>query len=188
MSPRQRDRRSRIIEATLDLLKGGAANVEVRDIVDAADVSLATVYRYFGSKEVLFSEVYLHWRSAYRDRVAKAIAKGRTDSERLRLGVHAFIAPYQEMPRMWDLSSETRTSHLPEVIDLRRDNHAQILTLFRNAMHHIDDEDAYGIVMILIAVAADYLAQWRAGDIAFKDVEDAITNSIRLTVGVRVKS
>ena len=51
----QQERRQRIVDVTLDLLLKNAGAVEVRDVVDAADVSLATIYRYFGSKEVLFS-------------------------------------------------------------------------------------------------------------------------------------
>jgi AcrR family transcriptional regulator len=186
MSARQKERRERIIETTLELLTKSPDNVEVRDIVDAADVSLATVYRYFGSKEVLFAEVYIHWRSNNRDKVAEAIAAGKTDSERLRLGVHAFLEPYKTIPRMWDLNTETRTSHLPEIMALRRNNEDQTLNQFRNAMQDIDDDDdAYGIVMILIGVAGFYMSQWRVGDISLEQVEEAINRSIRLTVGIR---
>jgi TetR/AcrR family transcriptional regulator, cholesterol catabolism regulator len=185
MSPRQLQRRKRILDATLHLLQKGEDNVEVRDIVDAADVSLATVYRYFGSKEVLFSEVYLHWRALHIDETLEELAKGKTDSERLHRAVRKFIEPYKSFPRMFDITNETRTSTLPEIIALRRENELQTIKLFTEAMHDIDREDAFGIVMILIAVAALYLAAWRAGGISFAEVEEAIDRTIRLTVDIR---
>jgi TetR/AcrR family transcriptional regulator, cholesterol catabolism regulator len=185
MSPRQRQRRERILQSTLDLLKNSEKNVEVRDIVDAADVSLATVYRYFGSKEVLFTEVYLHWRALHHDKVLNAIAKGRSDGERLHLAVRKFIEPYKDFPQMFDITNETRTSQLPEIIELRRENELQTIKLFSDVMRDIDKEDALGIVMILIAVAALYLSAWRAGSISFEEVEQSIDRSIRLTVDIR---
>jgi TetR/AcrR family transcriptional regulator, cholesterol catabolism regulator len=185
MSPRQRQRRERILDATLQLLKKGEDNVEVRDIVDAADVSLATVYRYFGSKEILFTEVYLHWRALHIDDTVKAISKGKTDSERLHRAVRKFIEPYKSFPRMFDITNETRTSTLPEIIALRSENELKTIKLFTEAMHDIGQEDALGIVMILIAVAALYLSAWRAGGITFAEVEEAIDRTIRLTVDIR---
>jgi TetR/AcrR family transcriptional regulator, cholesterol catabolism regulator len=169
MTPRQRERRERIIETTLDLLMKNSENIEVRDIVNAADVSLATIYRYFGSKEILFSEVYL-------------------SSDRLRTAVFTFIEPYRKMPRMWEISSETRNSHLPEIVELRRGNEALLYSTFRGAMHEVGDKDAEGIVMIMIAVAALYLSQWRSGDATFEDVRAAISRSIELTLDIRTKA
>jgi TetR/AcrR family transcriptional regulator, cholesterol catabolism regulator len=188
MTPRQRERRERIIETTLDLLMKNSENIEVRDIVNAADVSLATIYRYFGSKEILFSEVYLSWRRRHFDEVIAAMSKCTNDSDRLRTAVFTFIEPYRKMPRMWEISSETRNSHLPEIVELRRGNEALLYSTFRGAMHEVGDKDAEGIVMIMIAVAALYLSQWRSGDATFEDVRAAISRSIELTLDIRTKA
>jgi TetR/AcrR family transcriptional regulator, cholesterol catabolism regulator len=185
MSPRQRERRDRIIETTMKLLRNNPNNIEVRDIVDAADVSLATVYRYFGSKDLLFSEAYLSWRKIHFNQVLAAIEKGKTDSERMRLGIAAFIDPYQTMPRMWEIGRDTRNSNLPEIIELRRENEELLLRTFRGAMHNICEKDAMGIVMITIAVANRYLSQWRASAVTFTDVHAAIDEAIRLTIDIR---
>jgi AcrR family transcriptional regulator len=188
MSPRQRERRERIISTTLKLFQESPDNVEVRDIVDAADVSLATIYRYFGSKEILLSEVYLSWRRQHFDDVIAAIAKCSNDSDRLRTAVLTFIEPYRSTPRMWEISKDTRDSHLPEIIELRRENEALLYSTFRGAMHNVEDEDAEGIVIILIAVAAFFLSQWRSGDATFEDVRAAIIRSIKLTLDIRNKA
>lgn len=50
-SAAQRDRRRRILDATISLAsKGGFDAVQMRAVADAADVALGTLYRYFPSK------------------------------------------------------------------------------------------------------------------------------------------
>ena len=47
----QRERRRRILDATLALAnKGGFDAVQMREVADDADVALGTLYRYFPSK------------------------------------------------------------------------------------------------------------------------------------------
>ncbi len=50
-SAAQRDRRKRILDATLALAsKGGYEAVQMRTVAQRADVALGTLYRYFPSK------------------------------------------------------------------------------------------------------------------------------------------
>src|SRR4051794_11132286 len=50
-SSAQRDRRKRILDATLSLAsKGGYDAVQMRAVAERADVALGTLYRYFPSK------------------------------------------------------------------------------------------------------------------------------------------
>jgi TetR/AcrR family transcriptional regulator, cholesterol catabolism regulator len=51
MTPRQRARRDRLIEAALALLEeDDYEQVQVKDVADRAGVSLGTLYNYFSSK------------------------------------------------------------------------------------------------------------------------------------------
>ena len=62
MTPRQRDRRERLVEAGLALLESDDyEHVQVKDIADTAGVSLGTLYNYFFSKERFFAEVMVRW-------------------------------------------------------------------------------------------------------------------------------
>ena len=50
-SAAQRDRRKRILDATIALAsKGGFEAVQMRAVAEKADVALGTLYRYFPSK------------------------------------------------------------------------------------------------------------------------------------------
>ncbi len=54
MTPKQKERRERILKVTTDhLRKHGYDHVNMRDLAEAADVSPTTLYRLFDSKETL---------------------------------------------------------------------------------------------------------------------------------------
>ena len=62
LTSNQRARRERILDSALALLKQSDFDkIQMRDVADAADVALGTVYRYFPSKEYLFAAVLVQW-------------------------------------------------------------------------------------------------------------------------------
>jgi AcrR family transcriptional regulator len=59
LSPSQAERRQRLREAARELAsEGGYAAVTIRSVAERAGVGLATVYRYFSSKDHLIAEVH----------------------------------------------------------------------------------------------------------------------------------
>ena len=54
LTPVQRERRRRIIDAAMELAaEGGYDAVQMREVAARAEVALGTLYRYFASKERL---------------------------------------------------------------------------------------------------------------------------------------
>jgi AcrR family transcriptional regulator len=71
-SAAQRERRKRILDATLALAsKGGYDAVQMRTVAERADVALGTLYRYFPSKIHLLVSA-LTWSSSGRRRSSTA--------------------------------------------------------------------------------------------------------------------
>ncbi|GAA3530590.1 cholesterol catabolism transcriptional regulator KstR [Amycolatopsis ultiminotia] len=83
-SAAQRDRRRRIIDATLALAsKGGYDAVQMRAVAEKADVALGTLYRYFPSKiHLLVSGLALQFERAH-DKIERSAIPGETPAERL---------------------------------------------------------------------------------------------------------
>lgn len=83
-SAAQRDRRKRIIDATLALAaKGGYDAVQMRTVAERADVALGTLYRYFPSKiHLLVSGLAREFERA-QEKMDKASIPGDTTTERL---------------------------------------------------------------------------------------------------------
>ncbi|WP_116040964.1 cholesterol catabolism transcriptional regulator KstR [Amycolatopsis palatopharyngis] len=83
-SAAQRDRRKRIIDATLALAaKGGYDAVQMRAVAERADVALGTLYRYFPSKiHLLVSGLAREFERA-QDKLDRSTIPGDTPTERL---------------------------------------------------------------------------------------------------------
>ena len=67
LTPAQQARRDRIVDAGLSLLGERAYDkIQVKDVAEAANVALGTLYHYFSSKEHLFAEVLVRWAATLR--------------------------------------------------------------------------------------------------------------------------
>ena len=83
-SAAQRERRKRIIDATLALAsKGGYEAVQMRAVAERADVALGTLYRYFPSKiHLLVSGLVMVFEGA-QERLRRKQVPGDTRAERM---------------------------------------------------------------------------------------------------------
>jgi len=90
-SAAQRERRRRILDATLALAsKGGYEAVQMRAVADRADVALGTLYRYFPSKiHLLVSGLAREFERA-QERLGRSPVPGDTPSDRV-LSVLALV-------------------------------------------------------------------------------------------------
>jgi AcrR family transcriptional regulator len=83
-SAAQRERRRRIIDATLALAsKGGYDAVQMREVADRADVALGTLYRYFPSKIHLLVAALASEFERTREKLAKQAIPGDTPADRI---------------------------------------------------------------------------------------------------------
>jgi len=75
MTTRQLVRRATIIEAVIDLIaEVGADAVQMRDVSKRSGVALATVYRYFNSKDYLLAAALEDWQKRLTRRIIAGLA------------------------------------------------------------------------------------------------------------------
>jgi TetR/AcrR family transcriptional regulator, cholesterol catabolism regulator len=80
MTSRQLIRRAKIIEAVIDLIADvGAEAVQMRDVAQRSGVALATVYRYFSSKDHLLAAALEDWQKRLTRRILAARARSHQD-------------------------------------------------------------------------------------------------------------
>ncbi len=114
-------RRTQIIEAAARLFaERDPAEVPFEEIADAAGVSRALVYNYFGDRGGLLAAVYLHHFEAVNERLREAAPVGMTASDRMRAVVGAYLEFAAEHPGAWRLLRVARAVDHPRVQEARR--------------------------------------------------------------------
>jgi TetR/AcrR family transcriptional regulator, cholesterol catabolism regulator len=100
-SDAQRDRRKRILDATIALAtKGGYDAVQMRTVAENADVALGTLYRYFPSKiHLLVSGLAREFEQA-QERLDRRDIPGDTASERVLFVLGRVTRMLQRFPEL----------------------------------------------------------------------------------------
>ncbi|GIM92121.1 cholesterol catabolism transcriptional regulator KstR [Paractinoplanes toevensis] len=98
-SAAQRDRRRRILEATLSLAsKGGYDAVQMRTVAERAEVALGTLYRYFPSKIHLLVSALALELEKIQEKLERKPIPGDTPHERMQFVLAMVTRAMQREP------------------------------------------------------------------------------------------
>ncbi|MGV9826753.1 MULTISPECIES: cholesterol catabolism transcriptional regulator KstR [unclassified Gordonia (in: high G+C Gram-positive bacteria)] len=186
-SAAQRDRRRRILDATLALAsKGGYDAVQMRTVADKADVAVGTLYRYFPSKVHLLVTALARELERVESRVDRSQLRGDNAIERLRHVLDMITFAMQRDPLLTeamtrafmfaDASATTEVDQVASIID-------RLLAGAIVDEGEPTDEDL-AIARVLADVWMSNLVQWLTRRASATDV----TNRLELTVRLLLKS
>src|SRR5437764_6211514 len=100
-SAAQRERRKRILDATLALAsKGGYDAVQMRTVAERADVAPGTLYRYFPSKIHLLVSTLSREFERIQDRLDRAANPGETPYDRVIFVLGRITRAMQREPQL----------------------------------------------------------------------------------------
>ncbi|MCB1297322.1 cholesterol catabolism transcriptional regulator KstR [Gordonia sp. (in: high G+C Gram-positive bacteria)] len=185
-SSAQRERRKRILDATLALAsKGGYDAVQMRTVAEKADVAVGTLYRYFPSKVHLLVTAMARELGRVEGRVDRSQLRGETAVDRLRHVLDMITYAMQRDPLLTeamtrafmfaDASASAEVDQVAGVID----------RLFAGAM--VDDgeptADDLAIARVIADVWMSNLVQWLTRRASATDV----ANRLELTVKLLLK-
>jgi AcrR family transcriptional regulator len=184
-SEAQRERRKRILDATLAIAsKGGYEAVQMRAVAERADVAVGTLYRYFPSKvHLLVSALGREFEriDAKTDRTALA---GGTPYQRLNLMVGKLNRAMQRNPLLTeamtrafvfaDASAAGEVDHVGKLMD----------SMFARAMSEGEPtEDQYHIARVISDVWLSNLLAWLTRRASATDVAKRLDLAVRLLIG-----
>ncbi len=184
-SEAQRERRKRILDATLAIAsKGGYEAVQMRAVAERADVAVGTLYRYFPSKvHLLVSALGREFEriDAKTDRAALA---GGTPYQRLNLMVGKLNRAMQRNPLLTeamtrafvfaDASAAGEVDHVGKLMD----------SMFARAMSDGEPtEDQYHIARVISDVWLSNLLAWLTRRASATDVSKRLDLAMRLLIG-----
>ena len=184
LSPSQRERRLRILEATRALAtRGGYEGVQMRDVADRAEVALGTLYRYFPSKVHLLVALMHHEVRALSDRLERRPVAGATAADRV---VAVLTRGIQGLQREPDLSEAMTRALMFADASAAADVHAvtdlttqAVIT----AMHGPDREptpDDHAIARVLEQVWLSSMLAWLSGRSSTVQLTEDIDVAARL--------
>ena len=184
-SEAQRERRKRILDATLAIAsKGGYEAVQMRAVAERADVAVGTLYRYFPSKvHLLVSALGREFEriDAKTDRAALA---GGTPYQRLNLMVGKLNRAMQRNPLLTeamtrafvfaDASAAGEVDHVGKLMD----------SMFARAMSEGEPtEDQVHIARVISDVWLSNLLAWLTRRASATDVSKRLDLAVRLLIG-----
>jgi AcrR family transcriptional regulator len=180
-SAAQRERRKRIIDATIALAsKGGYDAVQMRTVAERADVALGTLYRYFPSKiHLLVSGLAREFEQAL-EKMDRLTVPGDTPAERLLFVLSRTTRSLQRDPNLTEamtrafmFADTSAAAELQMVGDLME-------RMFRKAMRDENpgDEDI-AVLHIVADVWMANLVAWVTRRASATDVANRLELSVR---------
>jgi TetR/AcrR family transcriptional regulator, cholesterol catabolism regulator len=183
-SAAQRDRRQRIVDATLALAsKGGFDAVQMRAVAERADVALGTLYRYFPSKiHLLVSGLVQEFERA-QARLDRTAIPGDTPHDRVLFVLGRITRSLQRDPNLTEamtrafMFADASVTVEVHAVGLRMEH------MFVRAMHgpdHEATEEDKAIARVIGDVWLASLVAWVTGRASASDVVREMELAVRL--------
>lgn len=163
-TPSQLARRARIISAATELLEErDYERVQIREVAERAEVALATLYRYFPSKEQLYAQVLLAWSESFDPVPRTRRPLPATDQERLTSALRRAVRAYERHPNFYRLITVLEVVADPVVIDLYAAFAGRFGDSLRDALRDLVDADADAVASMASALLGSLLRSWSLG-------------------------
>lgn len=178
LSAAQRQRRERIVEAGLSLLRShDHSQIQMKDVAAEGGVALGTVYRYFQSKDHLFAEVLAHWAAQLQTNIERRPLAGHTNADRLTDVLHRSMRAFQSWPQLARVVMALESSEDPFTREIFARNMARNTQIYVEALRGLPEPVARDVVSVAASVFDLQLRQWVTGAASIADVYDRIARA-----------
>jgi AcrR family transcriptional regulator len=179
----QRDRRRRVIDAAFELgAERGYEAVQMRDVSAIANVSLATIYRYFSSKDHLLAAAMTEWTTKLQGRVAQSPPKGDSPVEQLADVLGRATGAMSRQPRLTAALVRALSSADPGVRQSAAEVQGQIEAMASDILVDLDPGVRSDIMAVLGHVWYSALVAWANGRTDFDTVRAELDRAVRVLV------
>lgn len=180
VTPRQQDRRARMLDAAASLLVDRSYDeIQIRDVAARSGVALGTLYRYFPSKEQLFAHVLLQWSASFDERV-RAARPGRSDEENLRLALRRVARSFERYPHHFQLITVLEVSTDPAVVEPFQTYSRRFVAGLESTVPNVPEVDRAPLVELATALIGSLLRGWWLGQISTRSVHSRLDDAVRL--------
>ena len=187
-SAAQRDRRRRILDATVSLAsKGGFDAVQMRAVAEQADVALGTLYRYFPSKIHLLVSALARQFEDIETTLSRRVMPGDTPADRVEYVLTRATRGMQREPQLTEaltrafMFADSTVANEIHVVGLKLTtmlNRAFQGDEFVEGQEPTDEEIAIARVISDVWLAA--LVSWVTGRLSADEVNEHLATAVRL--------
>ena len=183
LSPEQHDRRRRLIDAAFELgAEGGYGAVQMRDVSITANVALATIYRYFSSKDDLLAAAMSEWTARLRARVAQSPPRGETRVEQMVDVLSRACRAMERQPKLTEALVRALSSADAGVRESGADVQRHIASMGDAILADLDPEVRAGILAAIGHVWYSTLVSWANGRRDFASVTTELERAARVLI------
>ena len=181
-SAAQRERRKRILDATLALAsKGGYDAVQMREVAERADVALGTLYRYFPSKIHLLVGALTEEMDQIQDKLDRKPIPGDTPAERMLFVLGRVTRNMQRDPMLTEAMTRAFMFADPSAAAEVNTVAQQMTRMFTRAMHDGEPSaDDIAIARVIGDVWLSNLVAWVTRRASADDVSSRLELAARL--------
>ena len=188
LTAEQQDRRRRVIDAAFELgAEHGYDAVQMRDVSAIANVSLATIYRYFSSKDHLLAASMTEWTARLQARVAQSPPRGHTAAEQLIDVLHRACRAMARQPKLSAALVRALSSPDPGVKQSADQVQRQIVSMAAGILVDLDPEVQSDIMAVLGHVWYSSLVSWANGRSSFDTVISELERACRALIAPHEK-
>ena len=181
-SAAQRERRKRILDATLALAsKGGYDAVQMRAVAERADVALGTLYRYFPSKIHLLVGALTEEIDQIQEKLDRKPIPGDTPAERMLFVLSRVTRNMQRDPMLTEAMTRAFMFADPSAAAEVNTVAQQMARMFTRAMHDGEPSaDDIAIARVIGDVWLSNLVAWVTRRASADDVSSRLELAARL--------
>jgi len=176
----QQERRHRIVRAAITLLEHGEYDaIQIRDVAEEAGVALATIYRYFTSKEHLYAAALVEWAADYPTRGRPAADRVSSEAQ-LRALMRRAVRAFEHYPQMMRVEIVLESSTDPNARALFDEFAGNNRRALMDALSSTDADTAAAIVETVNSVMVTRLRSWALGRGTIQDVDRSVQGTLDL--------
>ena len=181
-SAAQRERRKRILDATLALAsKGGYDAVQMRTVAERADVALGTLYRYFPSKIHLLVGALTQEFEQLQEKLDRKPIPGETPADRMVYVLSRVTGSMQRDPMLTEAMTRAFMFADPSAATEVNTVARQMVGMFTKAMHDGEPSaDDIAIARVIGDVWLSNLVAWVTRRASADDVSGHLELAARL--------
>ncbi|WP_163569995.1 TetR/AcrR family transcriptional regulator [Fodinicola feengrottensis] len=181
MTTSQRDKRERVLEAAVRLLVDETPDrVSVKAVSVESGVALATIYRFFASKDHLLAAALLHWEAPLEQAAAALADADLSPVDRLVAIVRRGTRSYLRIPNMLACMVYAATSTDPQVREIMVELRLSTERALRSQMIDVPADQQHLLSEIIQALWWDLLVAWHGGRQTLTQGLDQVNQAIHL--------